>query len=584
MATADLQQPAASGQVETIEFETGHRARLLHAGPRRVGVELLQALEMAPPRPVLLVVGGADKLDPEVARKVEVLIERAVVPAAEEVGAAVLDGGTQSGVMAAVGEAVAAAGHSVDLIGVAPAGRVTYPGDKRAEPGRTQLEPHHSHFVLASSDEWGGETDLLLDLLDSLRGPRPAAVLVAGGGAVTRDELIGAARRGIPIVVLGGSAGAAAELGIAATDGARKGSSHAVLEQVAQQTDVHVIPIDAEASDLERRLHRLLQDDATLLDAWRQQAVLSRTASAHQRSFQRQQLLILGLGVAATTLVVVQAFARQTGLDDASALANGLRYAIVLVPIALATFVAASARWRPGGRWVLLRGAAEALKSEIYRYRVRAGRYARERTRTAPAEVKLAEAVGSTMGALMRTDISAVALEEAGPRQPASGDDGHGRLTPDQYVEVRMGTQIGWYRRKVRERSRRVQLMRWAIIAFGTLGTLLAAFGAELWVAVTVAVAGAVGSYLEMLQLETTITLYNQAATDLEAIRRWWTSLPAAEQLSQRSVDRLVERAEQVMQAEHAGWVRSMQDAMTRLRLEQSEATREQAATERSGD
>jgi hypothetical protein len=70
------------------------------------------------------------------------------------------------------------------------------------------------------------------------------------------------------------------------------------------------------------------------------------------------------------------------------------------------------------------------------------------------------------------------------------------------------------------------------------------------------------------MQLETTVMLYNQAATDLEAIRSWWLALPPSDQVRPATINRLVDRSEDIMKAEHAGWVQQMQDAMTKFRLE----------------
>jgi hypothetical protein len=590
MQPTDPTRSPDPGDVETIEFPNGNRSRLVRARPRRGPSVLLEALGITTSRPVLVVVGGADELDPVARAALGSVLERAAIPSAESAEAVIVDGGTASGVMAALGEAVAAADAQVTLIGVAPAGRVTYPGDQRPSGGETPLEPNHSHLVLANTDEWGGETELLFDLVDAVRGVHPAVVLVAGGGSVTRDELEMAARRGLTIVVLAGTGGAADALA-SALEGQegqqRRSADDRILGQLATHTDVRVLPLDGDPSELERALSRLLEDDRTLLGAWRQQLLLSQAAGQHQTSFSRQQLLLLGLGVLVTALVVAQAFLRQERwLEGRPLLSDALHVLIVLVPIVVTALVAGSARWRPGGRWVLLRGTSEALKSEIYRYRTRTGTYSRERTRRTLREVKLAEAMGTAMGALMRTDVNLVALGDAassGPPSPSSsGDDRMSPLGPDQYIRFRIDTQIAWYHGKIRARERQVRWLRWGALVFGALGTFLAAIGAELWVAVTVAIAGAAVTYLEAMQLETTIMLYNQAATDLEAIKGWWTALPTDEQLRPGTVDRLVDRAERIMQAEHAGWVQEMQDAMTRLRLEQSEA-REQATGGTSG-
>jgi hypothetical protein len=73
-----------------------------------------------------------------------------------------MDGGTASGVMAVLGQAVAASDASAPYLGVAPAGKVTFEGDEHhRSAGTTKLEPNHTNFILANSDEWGGETSLL---------------------------------------------------------------------------------------------------------------------------------------------------------------------------------------------------------------------------------------------------------------------------------------------------------------------------------------------------------------------------------------------------------------------------------------
>ena len=79
------------------------------------------------------------------------------------------------------------------------------------------------------------------------------------------------------------------------------------------------------------------------------------------------------------------------------------------------------------------------------------------------------------------------------------------------------------------------------------------------------------------------MTFYNQAATDLAAIRSWWRALPPSQQNSQATIDRLVERSERIIRAEHVGWVQEMQDAMTQFRLEESD-DRQASRERREGD
>ena len=89
-----------------ITFDNANVARAVRAGPRLSVKALIDALQLPSPTPILLVIGGADTLDPTVERRLERLFERGVVRAAAETGATIMDGGTASGVMADLGQAV----------------------------------------------------------------------------------------------------------------------------------------------------------------------------------------------------------------------------------------------------------------------------------------------------------------------------------------------------------------------------------------------------------------------------------------------------------------------------------------------
>jgi hypothetical protein len=569
-----------------IEFANGSQAQAIIAAPRRSVESLLEGLGLSTARPVLLVVGGADAMDQTIDARLGRLLERGAIRAADEVGATVLDGGTASGVMAALGRASAASDATVALIGVAPAGKVTYPADDRNVAGAsTQLEPNHTHFVLANSDDWGGETSLLFDVLDTLAFGQPAAVLLAGGGPIALDEVRLAAQRGLPIIVLAGTGGIADELEARsrATASRKTGDT---LAEVIQEADLAFLALTADPADLQRVLVRSLQVDETLAEAWAQQKLVSSAARRQRGDFQIGQSVLLVLGLFVTYLVIAKTVLEAAGIIDTdSPLASALHFVILLVPISVATLAAAASRMRPAGRWILLRGTSEGLKREIFRYRARAGIYSHAQTRKTPREVKLAQAVGSAMGSLMRTDVNVLALDSGSParRQPEP-EDVAGRtaspkmpvdnplapLTPSGYVRHRIDAQIEWYRRKIADLERQARWLRWLAIGFGGMGTLLAAIRYEIWVAVTTSLVGIYTTLLEAWQLETSVTLYNQASTDLIAIRAWWFALPPTDQDRQEYIDRLVDKSEQIMRAEHVGWVQDMQDAMTQLRLEEA--------------
>lgn len=71
----------------------------------------------------------------------------------------------------------------------------------------------------------------------------------------------------------------------------------------------------------------------------------------------------------------------------------------------------------------------------------------------------------------------------------------------------------------------------------------------------TVAVGGAFVSFLELKQVEATLVVYNQAATDLQGIRIWWHALPSEDRAKQENKEKLVKNTEMALQTELAGWV-----------------------------
>src|SRR5437764_382167 len=113
----------------TVTFENGNRAVVVTA-PRDAGAKaIVDALEITSPRAVILLFGGAAGLDASRKTHLATLFADGLTTLATELGALIIDGGTQSGIMAVMGEAVAQSGHRCELLGIAPAGKVMYPGD-----------------------------------------------------------------------------------------------------------------------------------------------------------------------------------------------------------------------------------------------------------------------------------------------------------------------------------------------------------------------------------------------------------------------------------------------------------------------
>lgn len=195
----------------SISFGDGNRALSQDIAHRR---DLPSALlDPARPRPVLVLVGGANSLDKEVAEWVFPLLRDSLAPMLDRLGAAVIDGGTDSGVMALMGRARTQAGASFPLIGIAARGTVRMPSEALPPCSTgTPLEPNHTRFLLVPGDRWGDEAAWITTAASTLARGAPTATLVVGGGEVTRLDIELSLREGRPTLLLAGSAGTAHEI------------------------------------------------------------------------------------------------------------------------------------------------------------------------------------------------------------------------------------------------------------------------------------------------------------------------------------------------------------------------------------
>ena len=222
----------------TMAMPGGGQARLVVVDEPADVASALARLGLTPPRPVVLLVGGAGLLPAEADADVAALFQ-ALAPVLDDVGAVAVDGGTDSGVMGLIGRARAAAGATFPLVGVAPAGMVEVPeaparwhaGD---DPGdAVALEPHHTHFLIVPGDRFGDERAWIEQVVRLLSGDHPSVTLLVNGGDLAWKEVEGSVARGEVVVVAAGSGRAADEL--AAGSGAR-------ARRVVRDGDIRVLP------------------------------------------------------------------------------------------------------------------------------------------------------------------------------------------------------------------------------------------------------------------------------------------------------------------------------------------------------
>jgi hypothetical protein len=181
-------------------------------GPRHATVEdraevpaALRSLGVRCGRPVLVSVGGAGGMAREHLDAMASLLRERVVPALDRWGAAVVDGGTDSGVMRLMGEARDACTATFALVGVAARGTVTVPGENGSSADTVELEPHHTQVLLVPGHTWGDESPWLSHAATVIAAGHPSATLVVNGGEITYDDIAYGLAADRPVIVVAGT-------------------------------------------------------------------------------------------------------------------------------------------------------------------------------------------------------------------------------------------------------------------------------------------------------------------------------------------------------------------------------------------
>jgi hypothetical protein len=165
----------------------------------------LAKMQLLPARPVLVLVGGAGGMDQDDVHALDAVLRQAVLPAVDRLGAAVVDGGTDSGVMRVIGRARAAAGATFPLVGVAAEGTVVVPAGARPIDDAANIETNHTHLVLVPGRAWGAESPWIAQVADVLAAGKPSVTLLVNGGEIAYDDVRSSLERHRPVMVLAGT-------------------------------------------------------------------------------------------------------------------------------------------------------------------------------------------------------------------------------------------------------------------------------------------------------------------------------------------------------------------------------------------
>lgn len=192
----------------TIRFDDKHYAPAIRV--RRDGdpQRIIQSFALRVPRPAIFISGGASNMNPESIQLTREIIRDGIAKFAAEHGITIISGGTEAGVMEMIGDARTEKGYKFPLIGVTPLERVSYPG-WQGRKTEAELDPGHSHFVLVESDQWGDESQMIVNLTRAISNrARPMLGVLINGGKIAEKDVFLATATGanrIPILIVDGS-------------------------------------------------------------------------------------------------------------------------------------------------------------------------------------------------------------------------------------------------------------------------------------------------------------------------------------------------------------------------------------------
>jgi hypothetical protein len=217
--------------------------------------QALATLGFKRPVPTLVVVGAAAELSDDGYERLEPLFEQ-LAALADRRGAAVVDGGTDIGVMRLLGRAARAHDYDFPIVGVVAAALAAPPGSEVSDD-RWPLEPNHSHVLLVPGATWGDEAPWLARVATVLADGAPSATLLVNGGEGAFADAEASIAEGRKLIVAAGSGGTAD----AVAAGARGGTRVARAQAIGQSDLVHAFDLSEDGGrPLVTEIERILAE------------------------------------------------------------------------------------------------------------------------------------------------------------------------------------------------------------------------------------------------------------------------------------------------------------------------------------
>ena len=213
----------------------------------------MSELGLQSPRPTLVVVGGASKMSEADLSRVRSLFVKVLAPLVEQLGAFVVDGGTDAGVMQMIGQARAQTGGTFPLIGVTPVGKVALPNSIPSEEV-TALEPNHTHFVLIPGSNWGDESPWIARVASVLASGAPSLAVLVNGGEISKKDVAENLKANRPVIAIAGSGRLANQIAAAL----RGEATEDMVQELVASGQIRAVDMNEYFDNLSREIKEIL--------------------------------------------------------------------------------------------------------------------------------------------------------------------------------------------------------------------------------------------------------------------------------------------------------------------------------------
>src|SRR5581483_4838374 len=262
-----------------------------------------------------------------------------------------------------------------------------------------------------------------LPISDALIGdpsgtPKPVLAVLSGGGDTEKQAILRCAERCWPVLVMSGTGGLADKIVAAQTT---PPTDDADLTEITDEAEIYTVPINGDIDQYNRIVLREVQPhpeifSGTLKEAWAWFDALDRTAVFKQKKFRAIELTLIVLAVIAALFAILSSgTALHPGFQHwIHQRWNGagltLHILVIVTPILISIIGTYNSHFRDGNKWILLRGAAEAIKREIFRFRTLSGDYSDPQCVQNSRESKLMAKIKEITSGLEQSEVNKTSL------------------------------------------------------------------------------------------------------------------------------------------------------------------------------